>query len=121
MTAAAAGLSWSQVLVLASGAGAALVVALAGVVTGVRLAAGAVAWAWRRRRVPRGWLPARAWLAWWRWRKAPVPAGGKALDPIDAGLWAMVLEGYGDRAGTEAVSDAELEAEALMSDTEADS
>jgi hypothetical protein len=90
---------------------------------------GAVAWCLRRelRRLPaavrrwRGGLPWR--LAWkrHRLRKAPVPADGTPLDEIDAGRWAMVLKGHGDQAGTEAVTDAELEAEALMSDTEADS
>lgn len=89
----------------------------------------AVAWAFRRRlrRLPaavrrfKGGLPWR--LAWrrWRLRKAPVPRDGGALDLIDEGRWAMVLRGYGDKAGTEAVTDAELEAEALMSDAEGDS
>jgi hypothetical protein len=89
----------------------------------------AVAWCFRSelhrflaaaRRRRRG-LPWR--LAWrkWRLRKAPVPRDGGALDLIDEGRWAMVLRGYGDKAGTAAVTDAELEAEALMGDTEAGS
>jgi hypothetical protein len=92
------------------------------VVTVLVLAYGtAVAWCFRSElhRLPaairrrRGGLPWR--LAWrrWRLRKAPVPADGAPLDEIDMGRWAMVLKGYGDKA--------ELEAEALMGDTEAGS
>lgn len=71
----------------------------------------AVAWCFRSElhRLPaairrrRGGLPWR--LAWkrWRLRKAPVRRDGAPLDEIDLGLWQMVLKGYGDQAGTEAL------------------
>lgn len=123
IAAVTAGLSAGQVLVLAAGAGAAVVVAGVGVAKGILLAAGlarvAAGRAWRRRRAPKGWLPAGLWLAWWRHRAAGVPwRGERPLSCLEEARFVAVMATWADREATRQAGVAEREQRERMEASE---
>jgi hypothetical protein len=61
-----------------------------------------------------------AWLGLCDLSPAPEAARGRPLSEGELGEIGRAVTAWGDQAGTEAVAEQELDAEALMSDTEAD-
>jgi hypothetical protein len=71
--------------------------------------------------VVRGWARRHAaWLGLCDLSPAPEAARGRPLSEEELAGLGRAVTAWGDQAGTEAAAEQELDAEALMSDTEAD-